>query len=160
MNANEDVLGRLKALRSNGDLAKAERLAKETIDRDRGRWSLWNELGHILVAKNASFRQAATLEPERSGIWNNIGFTLKMMADLNGAIEAAEKAELLATTEIDQKSARYNLACYLSLSGRTDEAIDYLQMVCSRDPSIREWARSDDDLNPIRSDPRFQSIVE
>lgn len=49
----------------------------------------------------------------------------------------------------------YNLACFESLAGRSDEALEHLALAAERDPRTREWAQSDSDFDPIRSDPRF-----
>lgn len=49
----------------------------------------------------------------------------------------------------------YNLACFESLAGRTDEALAHLAEAVEGDPRTREWAQTDSDFDPIRSDPRF-----
>jgi len=55
----------------------------------------------------------------------------------------------------DHPSLHYNLACYASLAGDTERAIDHLSRAFERDPRTREWAAGDSDLNAIRSDPRY-----
>jgi hypothetical protein len=49
----------------------------------------------------------------------------------------------------------YNLACFESLAGRREEALEHLAQAVGRDPRMRAWAQSDEDFNAIRDDPRF-----
>jgi mannose-6-phosphate isomerase-like protein (cupin superfamily) len=49
----------------------------------------------------------------------------------------------------------YNLACFESLSGHTEEALDHLRPAVENDEKLRELAKTDEDLDPIRDDPRF-----
>ena len=53
----------------------------------------------------------------------------------------------------------YNLACYHSLAGETEKAIELLRTALELDPSQIDWSRKDPDLDPIRSDPAFQRIL-
>jgi hypothetical protein len=49
----------------------------------------------------------------------------------------------------------YNLACFESLAGRTEEALEHLAQAVEADPRTREWAQGDSDFDAIRSDRRF-----
>ena len=51
----------------------------------------------------------------------------------------------------------YNLACFESLAGRADDALEHLGEAVAADPRTREWARTDSDFDVIRGDPRFPS---
>jgi uncharacterized Ntn-hydrolase superfamily protein len=44
----------------------------------------------------------------------------------------------------------YNLACYESLDGRTDDALGHLRRAIELDPSYRRLAENDSDFDPIR----------
>jgi tetratricopeptide (TPR) repeat protein len=50
----------------------------------------------------------------------------------------------------DHASIHYQLACYLALAGRRDEAIEHLKQAYTGDPRTREWAADDVDLESIR----------
>jgi tetratricopeptide (TPR) repeat protein len=52
-------------------------------------------------------------------------------------------------------SLLFNLACYESLLGRRDDAIEHLRRAIELDPKALELARTDEDFDPIRDDPRF-----
>jgi tetratricopeptide (TPR) repeat protein len=49
----------------------------------------------------------------------------------------------------------YNLACAESRLGETDAALEHLGTAIELSPRFAEFAQADEDLEPIRSDPRF-----
>lgn len=56
----------------------------------------------------------------------------------------------------DHPSLRYQLACYCALAGRSDEAIEHLRTAfAGNDPRVRDWAKDDSDLDPIRNHPDY-----
>jgi adenylate cyclase len=54
----------------------------------------------------------------------------------------------------------YNVACTYSILGRQDEAINYLEKAVDKGFGHKEWIDHDPDLNPIRDNPRFQTIAQ
>lgn len=52
-------------------------------------------------------------------------------------------------------SILYDLACVESLSGETDAALEHLNEAVSDDERLLRHAQTDEDLAPIRDDPRF-----
>jgi tetratricopeptide (TPR) repeat protein len=59
------------------------------------------------------------------------------------------------TDHPDSASLHYNLACYASLAGDSDRAIEHLGRAFELDQITREWAAQDSDLDAIRPDPRY-----
>ena len=53
----------------------------------------------------------------------------------------------------------YNLACCEALAGRTDDAIAHLRVAIERRPSLRDLAKEDTDLDPLRDEPAFKELV-
>ena len=53
----------------------------------------------------------------------------------------------------------YNLACCEALAGRTDDSIGHLRVAFERRPSLRNVARKDTDLDPLRDEPAFRELV-
>jgi hypothetical protein len=54
----------------------------------------------------------------------------------------------------------FNLACVESLAGRTDAAFEHLREAVARgDERMHRLARTDDDLAPLRDDPRFEELL-
>jgi hypothetical protein len=59
----------------------------------------------------------------------------------------------------DNPNVLYTLACFESLNGDTDSALEHLGQSVAREPRIANWAKEDSDLDPIRDDPRFESTI-
>lgn len=55
----------------------------------------------------------------------------------------------------DDPGLLYNAACFESLAGDTETAIEHLRRSVELDPQFREYADDDPDLERIRKDPRF-----
>jgi mannose-6-phosphate isomerase-like protein (cupin superfamily) len=53
----------------------------------------------------------------------------------------------------------YNLACCEALAGRKQDAIGHLQIAFERRPSLREIAKEDSDLDPLRDDLAFRELI-
>ena len=50
------------------------------------------------------------------------------------------------------RSLLYNLACYESLAGRTDDAVEHLRQSIALDDAHRALAAGDPDFDPIRAE--------
>jgi len=54
----------------------------------------------------------------------------------------------------------FNLACVESLAGRKDAALEHLrEAITGGDDRMLRLARTDDDLAPLRDDPRFEELL-
>ena len=69
----------------------------------------------------------------------------------------AERAVALAPHET---MLMYNVACLYSLAGEPDSAFEYLGRAAEAGHAHRAWLEADSDLDPIRDDPRFQTILD
>lgn len=76
--------------------------------------------------------------------------------DYEGALRLAE--QVLAEYP-GNGLAHFNVACMQSLLGRKDEALENLRAALQAAPALAENARTDEDLAPIREDPRFAELV-
>ncbi len=56
-------------------------------------------------------------------------------------------------------SLLYDLACVEALKGERDEALDHLAQALTN-PRVREYARTDSDLDSLRDDPRFSAALD
>jgi tetratricopeptide (TPR) repeat protein len=52
----------------------------------------------------------------------------------------------------------YHLACIEARAGRREQAIEHLNAAVRGDTKLREHAATDEDLDPIRDDPRFLAL--
>jgi adenylate cyclase len=76
-----------------------------------------------------------------------------VIGETERALDWAEKAHRLAP---DDPATLYNLACFYSLVGQLEKALDMLEESI---PS-RTWIEHDHDLDNLRGHPRFQSYLE
>jgi hypothetical protein len=53
----------------------------------------------------------------------------------------------------------FNIACCEARLGRTDDAVGHLRDAFAADKRVVENARSDEDLDSLREDPRFTDLV-
>jgi tetratricopeptide (TPR) repeat protein len=53
----------------------------------------------------------------------------------------------------------YNVACFESLAGRHAEALEHLRPALELSEDLRELAKTDSDLDPIRDEPAFKELV-
>jgi hypothetical protein len=53
----------------------------------------------------------------------------------------------------------YNVACCESLTGRTADALEHLRQAIELSEQLRDIAREDPDLDPIRGEPAFQELL-
>lgn len=53
----------------------------------------------------------------------------------------------------------FNIACCESRLGRVDGALEHLRAALEVEPRLRENASNDEDLDPLRNDPRFKKLV-
>jgi hypothetical protein len=59
----------------------------------------------------------------------------------------------------DLPALTYNLACCEALSGRTTDALEHLRQALEQSDQLRDLARGDSDLDPIRNEPSFKELV-
>jgi len=66
----------------------------------------------------------------------------------------------LSTIKPENKLIRYNLACSYALTGQKEKALNCLDKAVELGYSDIEHLRQDHDLDPIKTDPRFQSLIK
>lgn len=83
-------------------------------------------------------------------------FPLYEGKDYEGALRVAEQV-------LDEYPgnglAYFNIACMESLLGRKEDALAHLRDALDAAPELIENARTDEDLAPLRDDPRFAALV-
>ena len=59
----------------------------------------------------------------------------------------------------DREVLTYNLACAEARLGESEDAFAHLREAIELRPSLADNAREDEDLESLRSDPRFAELV-
>jgi tetratricopeptide (TPR) repeat protein len=75
------------------------------------------------------------------------------------AVWAHDLAEENAPDDLQRGTADYNLGCFYAVRGRADDAIPYLRSGIELNPRLREWAKTDSDLDSIRSRPELAGLL-
>lgn len=81
--------------------------------------------------------------------------------DADGA-EAAAKWSYAIDSELlpeNRPVADYNFACFYARNGNPEDALPLLSAALRARPDLRAYALEDVDLEPIREDPRLQSLL-
>ena len=82
---------------------------------------------------------------------------LAVLGELDRAKEWADRALAI---DPEDGLAKYNVACFCSLIGEYDRAIDLLlELLPSATHERKSWIKHDSDLDPIRTHPRFPEVL-
>ena len=101
---------------------------------------------------------ALRLHPENSRPAQLGACALAFLGERERALEWLARALAI---DPDDNQARYNAACAYSLLGEFNRAIDLLEVFLPKvGPDAKLWFKSDSDLDPIRSHPRYQKLLE
>ena len=65
-----------------------------------------------------------------------------------------------APKDTDRGDAYYDLACFYSLAGLKDKALENLGKGFPLNPSLKAFSLNDTDLDALRSDPRYRDLVK
>jgi tetratricopeptide (TPR) repeat protein len=57
-------------------------------------------------------------------------------------------------------NAYYNLACFYSLNGKKDKALENLKLAFKEKPDLKEWCKKDPDIDPLREEKEYQSLIK
>ena len=76
-----------------------------------------------------------------------------------GEYEAVIESARATLEESGYAAPLYNLACCEALSGKKDDAIGHLRTAFEKRPGLRDLAKEDTDLDPLRDEPGFLELV-
>jgi TolB-like protein/Tfp pilus assembly protein PilF len=96
------------------------------------------------------------LNPSDARAANLLAATYATMGEPEKAVDYADRSLAI---DPDDAMLLYNVCCTYTLLGRKDEAIACLERAVDKGFGHREWIDHDPDLNPLRENPRFQSIM-
>jgi Flp pilus assembly protein TadD len=111
------------------------------VARDKNRWRAQNGLGILadLNGENGAaithFKAALAAQPDSSMILNNLGYSLYLSGDLEGASQAFNRA---ATIDPRQGHARRNLGLVYARQGAYGEAVETLAATTERASALND----------------------
>ncbi|NEO95112.1 MAG: tetratricopeptide repeat protein [Moorea sp. SIO3G5] len=111
-----------------------------------------NPLSHTPFVTKGSHSERAALA------WNNRGIALRKLGQNEAGIDSFDQA---LKKQPDLQQAWYNKACCYALQGNVDLALYNLQQAITLNPEdYRDMAKTDSDFDTIRSDQRFQALID
>jgi tetratricopeptide (TPR) repeat protein len=73
--------------------------------------------------------------------------------------KAIERLGQVLAREPNDVLSLYNTACFEARLGRTDDAVEHLRLAIEGNERAAELARTDEDFDSVREDPRFKRLV-
>ncbi len=130
------VLGLIPAaLDSIGEHARAEAIAREAAE---------------------GLQHQVELDPDNVRALYLLASTLARIGRRADGIPYLERALRLRP---DDYATLYNAACYYSLAGDVDRALELLERACQFGGGNREWIERDSDLAALHTNPRFDALL-
>ena len=78
----------------------------------------------------------------------------------NNLAQAVKEAELAVLADPTNADCHYDYACYLSLSGKREDALLALKKALQLNPKMADLAKKDGDLSNIRPAASFKKMIE
>jgi tetratricopeptide (TPR) repeat protein len=152
------------ALGNLGRLEEAIASYDKALEFKPDKHEAWNNRGYALgnlgrlEEEIASYDKALEIKPDLHEAWNNRGNALGKLGRLEEAIASYDKA---LEFKPDLHEAFYNKACCYALHSQIDQAIHNLEKAINLNPDeYREMAQTDSDFDSMRSDTRFQALIQ
>jgi serine/threonine protein kinase/tetratricopeptide (TPR) repeat protein len=101
-------------------------------------------------------RQHLELNPDDSRAATMCAVALCRLGEAAEGLEWANRARAI---DPDDAGVLYNVACLFALEGRRDDALDCLEQAFRSGFGARDWIANDPDLESLRSDPRFKTLL-
>jgi Flp pilus assembly protein TadD/beta-lactamase regulating signal transducer with metallopeptidase domain len=137
----------LESLESDPRFAKYKQKAREAR-RELKRKQIEHKL--------ARYERITRDEPKNGAAWYKLGYELYELGEHDRAASAFQQAAALHHNE---PASLYNAACMLSLKGDRRSALAYLERAILAGFGGADKLREDDDLDNIRSEPRFRELL-
>ena len=154
-----DALGTL--YKSAGLYKEAVLAHQQAISIEPTRASYYHHLGlDFAGAKRdedaiSAFQKVIELDPDHYLAHATLGGYYRKL----GLEELAQKHIGKAMRNIYDNESEYNRACLAAISGNVDQAIALLQVALEKRQTYLEWVIHDPDLDFIREDTRFKTLI-
>jgi len=147
-----------------GEYSQAKNIYLQALEHARNartKASIYSNLGWNYVSEenlnkaSEAFSQAVELQPENIFFRARLAYVLQSLGQSSQANQQAENAR----ENFPKSESYYNRACLEALLGDLQAALNNLEQALSQRPELRNWAKTDPDLMPLRSKPEFENLV-
>jgi tetratricopeptide (TPR) repeat protein len=101
--------------------------------------------------------ELAARNPRDAGLWINLAYIRRRTQSVEAAVDTLQQA---LTANPREPLAHFNLACYRAIQNRPGEALELLRSALHLDPKLRDMAKAEPDLKPLRELPEFQQMLK
>lgn len=150
--------GNYKAL---GQYDEAIQAFQKAVSLDSTKAFYFHHLGLVYAAVGRyddaidAFERVIEVDPNHSLAHATLGGYYRKNGNEELAKEYIEKARNLLANDENE----YNRACMEAICGNTDHSLELLELALKNKQTYVNWARKDPDLDFIRSDPRFHTLL-
>ena len=116
---------------------------------------LFQKSGRLQEAKRL-YEETLSVDSDYVDALNNLGVIHIHDKNYSAARAFFAKAIRLRPGYVD---SYYNLACLHAIKGELTESLSHLKKAVSLDQSVKDWARTDTDLQNLHGVPGFEKIV-
>lgn len=145
------------ALGAEEELELATASLNEMVAAARGAYRAGDE------ARYRELVDAATAKFEPANVYFALGdaFMAGGESDLEEAVAAYEEAlrNVEPARRLEYPGVFYDMACSYARLGDAGKSLDCLRASLDAEPRFVDYARSDDDLAPVRDDPAFADLI-
>jgi tetratricopeptide (TPR) repeat protein len=159
--AGWDALGNL--YKANGFYREATAAYEEALLLEAGNPSFNYHLGLVYAATERHeealglFKRVVKFQPNNGLAHATLSGCYRRLGLDELARHHLQKAIFLNNTFQDENE--YNRACFESICGNTDRALEYLELALQAHQPYAQWALHDPDLDFIRNDSRFAALI-
>ncbi len=114
------------------------------------------EAAESIRAASVAFEHHLELNPDDARALCLGAAGLMSLGQQAKALEWAQRAYAL---DPEDSGVLYNVACVYALGDRLHDAMSCLEQAVKNGFGHREWLENDTDLDPLRSEPRFQALL-
>jgi tetratricopeptide (TPR) repeat protein len=157
-----DLTKKADRLYKKGDLQEAIEAYSEILTLSPASADLYLKLGGLYYETKqfdkalSLYMKARKLSRNDAKLLNNIGSVLLAKGDAPKALGYFIQAHRYSA---DYVEPMYNMACAYARMKNKDAALSSLSQACSMQPEARLWARRDPDLQSLKGDKDFETIV-
>lgn len=146
------VLNGAATFEIDGDAVDAPAGSLVLVQPTAKRRAISKQDGTTILVVGATPGEAYEPAPEEAGE--------AMIAYGAGDYETAVAKQLVVVEKRPNDAVAYfNAACFEARAGQADKAIEHLQRAVEANERIKDLIRTDEDLDSIREDPRFEELA-
>ena len=156
---------RIRATRSSTSCSAAARGSKSTARPSTPRRARWSTARRRRTARRSPRRPGTAVLAVGSTVGEAYhGGGWEVWAPFHPQYEAGEYEAVIESARETLEASGYaapiyNLACCEAQAGRAEDAIGHLQTAFEKRPGLRDLAKEDTDLDPLREEPGFLALV-